>query len=94
MSKGPLKHMRAEEVHNNKIRQIDPHASSACDVSWRDEVLTPCSGSQHTSSLPVEGAGRAPVSAPPAPWSHALVVTGVVRHRVCCLILTRDDTYA
>ena len=39
-----------------------------------------CSGSQHPSSLSVEGAGRAWVSAPPVPWCHALVATGVVLH--------------
>ena len=44
-----------------------------------------CSGSQHPSSLPVEGAGRAGVSAPPVPWCHALVATGVVRHHIFSL---------
>ena len=39
-----------------------------------------CSGSQHPSSSPVEGAGRARVSAPPASWCHALVATRVVHH--------------
>ena len=73
--------MRAKEVHNNKIRLIDPRTREpGCDVLWRDEVLTQCSGSQHPSSLPVEGAERARVSAPPAPWCHVLVSTGVVRH--------------
>ena len=38
-----------------------------------------CSGSPHPSSLLVEGAGRARVSVPPAPWCHALVTIGVVR---------------
>ena len=52
-----------------------------CDVSWRDKVLTRCSGNKHPSSLPVEGAGRARVLAPPALWCHALVATGVVRHQ-------------
>ena len=50
-------------------------------MSWRDEVLTWCSGNQHPSSSPVKGAGRARVSAPPAPLCHALVATGVVRHQ-------------
>ena len=50
-------------------------------MSWRDEVLTRCSGSQHPSSLPVEGAGHARVLVPPEPWCHALVATGVVRHQ-------------
>ena len=47
-----------------------------------------CSGSQHPSSLLVEGAGRSRVSAPSVPWCHALVARGVVRHQedsFCCL---------
>ena len=61
--------------------------SPGCDVPWRDEVLTRCSGSQHPSSLPVKGAGRAQVSTPPAPWCHDLVATGVIRHQKLGLIL-------
>ena len=49
-------------------------------MSWRDEVLTQCSGSQHPSSLPIKGAGRARLSAPTAPWCHALVAMGIVCH--------------
>ena len=65
----------------NKRKQIGPRAREVgCDVAWQDEVLTQCSRSQHPSSLLVEGAGRARVSAPPAPWCHALVAMGVVRH--------------
>ena len=46
-----------------------------------------CTGSQHPSSLLVEGAGRARVLAPPASWCHALVATGVVRHQLTNKVL-------
>ena len=49
----------------------------------RGEVFKRCSGTWHPSSLPVVGAGRAWVSAPPAPWCCALVATMVVRHHGC-----------
>ena len=64
-------------------------------MSWRDEVLTQCSGSQHPSSLPVKGAGHARVSAPSASWCHALVATGVVRHHnpIDYVILKRRQNY-
>ena len=65
---GPLKHVWAKKVHNNKIGKISPRACEpGCGMSWRDEVLTWCSGSRHPSSLPVEGAGCVRVSAPPVP---------------------------
>ena len=52
-----------------------------------------CSGSQHPSSLLVEGAGRARLSAPPTPRCHALVATGVVRHHhVICYANTYIKT--
>ena len=51
-------------------------------MSWPDEVLTWCTEIRHPSSSPVEGAGRARVSAPPGLLCHALVATGVVRHQV------------
>ena len=63
--------------------------SPGCDVPWRDEVLTQCRGSQHPSSLLVEGAGRARVSATSAPLCHALVATGVVCHQCESLCLSR-----
>ena len=50
-----------------------------------------CSGSQHPSSLPIEGAGRAQVSAPPTPWCHALVATGVACHQRPFMIDTSKE---
>ena len=46
-----------------------------------------CSGSQHPSSLLVEGAGRAWVLAPLVPWCHALVATGIVCHHSASTIV-------
>ena len=62
-------------------------ASSGCDVPWRDEVLTRCSGSPHPSSLPIEEPGHVRVSAPPVSWCHALVALGVVRHHLSLAFL-------
>ena len=75
--------MRAKKVHNNK-NKVD---NSRCDVSWQDKVLAWCSGSQYPSSLTVEGARRAWVSAPPTLWCPALVATGVIRHQYKSIFL-------
>ena len=54
-------------IMKEKTEKITPRARALGNVSWRDEDLTWCSETRHPSSLLIEGAGRARVSAPPAP---------------------------
>ena len=60
----------------------------------RDEVLKQCSKTRHPSSLPLMGARRAWVSAPPAPWCHALVAMGLVSHHKAIEINSRNKLLA